>query len=150
MKMLALVAVSVTVGLLAFSPTAVAFHQAPYHAHGLAFKGEAAYMADVTWTGWGFAPYFNYIVNIHDPLGNVVADETFPGTESLIGGYPRACQWEIFLYGGVDSATHGSVFSITGFQQEIGPTNCAVLAQTMLYEGTYRDYTLLLYVDSPN
>jgi len=150
LKTLAFLGVLLTVGLVAFSPSAVAFHGAPYHAHGIATKDNTAYLADVTWTGWAIAPYFSFVVNLHDALGNVIADESFPGYESLTGGGPRACQWEVFLYGGYDAATNGQMFKVTGFQQEFGPTGCQVLVQTMLYEGTYRGYSLVLVVDTPN
>ncbi|MCA1814396.1 MAG: hypothetical protein LC624_10675, partial [Halobacteriales archaeon] len=147
MKTLALLGVAVTVGLLALTPSAVAFHGAPYHAHGIATKGNAVYLADVTWTGWAIQ---SFVVDLKDPLGNVLSHEAMPGYEILLGGGPRTCQWEIFLYTGVDTATNGNVFKVTGIQQEIGPTNCVVLAQHMVYEGTYRGYTLALLVDSPN
>jgi len=149
MKKLALLGVVLTFGLLTVSPSAFAFHGAPYHAHGTAVsKDDQVYLADVTWTGWGFAPFDYFIVDVHDALGNVVAHEALPGYEVLVGGGPQASVWEIFLYSGLDAATNGNVLKITGVQQEIGPYY--VLVQTMVYEGTYRDYALALVVDTPN
>ncbi|MCA1813455.1 MAG: hypothetical protein LC624_05840, partial [Halobacteriales archaeon] len=150
LKKLALLGIAVTFGLLAVTPAATAFHGSPYTAHGIATRNNQVYTALVDWTGW--APvsgqeYNSYYVTLTDPATGVnVVNTHFPGYEQWIYGGPLPSQWELFIYNGLDVPTNGQTFHIAGFQQ-IQQLYVEPKIQTMLYEGNYQDYTLLLAVD---
>jgi hypothetical protein len=131
-----ILALGLVAGLL-LVPSAVAVHGAPYVARGTATLGNQVFLAEVEWTGYWTR---TFEVTLTDPLTNAVVEQkVFRGMESWNG--PVAFGTEFFQYRGW--STDPSVdFEVSGVQIIFIYAGYT----TMLYQGNYHGYELLLYV----
>lgn len=130
---LALVAVIVAPAM----PAQAAFHGVGWTASGVATKGTASYLIEVTWGGFYSSHARNvFTVAITDPVtGAVVAKDDFLGTESL-NGPPSYCCWELLFMTGT-SYDPSVQFTVSGTQFAF--TSSQMLFQVL--QGTYDGYS---------